>query len=117
MKSLHLSFALLLCAGTPARGESIKLATYNIEHFSENFMGHRVATSQPALANDPNVKQLLDKVKYENDEDNWEVAQVILDQRFSPDVLVLQEGCQQKDLEFFNKRWLNHAYATLITFP
>jgi endonuclease/exonuclease/phosphatase family metal-dependent hydrolase len=115
-------YAVVLCctaaAAVPvARGESITIATYNVEHFNENFMAHRVASSQPALAQDPQFKQLLDKVKYENDEDNWEVAQVILDPRFNPDVLVLQEGCGQKDLEFFNKRWLNEAYATLITFP
>ena len=112
-----LTVVLHALAAMVVRAETITLGTYNVEHFSENFMGHRVATSQPALANDANVKQLLDKVKYENDEDNWEVAQVILDPRFNPDVLVIQEGCGQKDLEFFNKRWLNEAYATLITFP
>ena len=117
MKSILNGIFLLLCTSAPAGAETITLGTYNVEHFNENFLGHRVATSQPALAKEPVVKSLLDKVKYENDEDNWEVAQVILDPRFNPDVLVVQEGCDQKDLEFFNKRWLNDAYATLITFP
>src|SRR6186997_217399 len=117
MKSIFNGIFVLLCACAFAGAETITLGTYNVEHFNEHFLGHRIATSQPALANDPVVKALLDKVKTENDEDNWEVAQVILDPRFSPDVLVIQEGCQQKDLEFFNKRWLNEAYATLITFP
>jgi endonuclease/exonuclease/phosphatase family metal-dependent hydrolase len=117
MRSIFNGILVVLCTCAAARAEPITLGTYNVEHFNENFLAHRVATSQPALANDPVVKALLDKVKYENDEDNWEVAQVILDPRFSPDVLVLQEGCSQKDLEFFNKRWLNEAYATLVTFP
>jgi endonuclease/exonuclease/phosphatase family metal-dependent hydrolase len=117
MKSTFNGVFLFLCTCAFAAAETITLGTYNIEHFNENFLGHRVVTSQPALVNDPVVKELLDKVKTENDEDNWEVAQVILDPRFSPDVLVVQEGCNQKDLAFFNKRWLNDAYATLITFP
>ena len=117
MKSIFNGIFVLVCTCTFAGAETITLGTYNVEHFNENFLGHRIATSQPALANDPVVKELLDKVKTENDEDNWEVAQVILDPKFNPDVLVIQEGCQQKDLEFFNKRWLNEAYTTLITFP
>jgi endonuclease/exonuclease/phosphatase family metal-dependent hydrolase len=30
---------------------------------------------------------------------------------------VVQEGCGQSDLSFFNKRWLNNAYATVVQFP
>jgi endonuclease/exonuclease/phosphatase family metal-dependent hydrolase len=108
---------LALCLAARALAETITVATYNVEHFHENFLGHRMATSKPALPDNLQVKQVLEKLKNENDEDNWEVAQVILDPRFSPDVLVIQEGCRQEDLEFFNKRWLNGAYETLVTFP
>jgi endonuclease/exonuclease/phosphatase family metal-dependent hydrolase len=108
---------LTLLLSTFAYAESITIATYNIEHFNDNFLAHRMATTQPALPEDERVKELLDEVKRQNDENNWEIAQVILDPRFSPDVLVTQEGCRQEDLEFFNERWLNKAYATLLTFP
>jgi endonuclease/exonuclease/phosphatase family metal-dependent hydrolase len=117
MNSLRILPALTLLLSTFAYAESITIATYNIEHFNDNFLAHRMATTQPALPEDERVKELLDEVKRQNDENNWEIAQVILDPRFSPDVLVTQEGCRQEDLEFFNERWLNKAYATLLTFP
>jgi endonuclease/exonuclease/phosphatase family metal-dependent hydrolase len=64
-----------------------------------------------------NLKELIEEVKHQNDEDNWEVAEVITDTRFSPDVLVIEEGCSQENLEYFNERWLRKAYATVMTFP
>ncbi len=116
MKSALFSVASLLCLVDATPAEVITLGTYNIEHFRENFVAHRLSTTQPALPADPRVKELLDLAKKHNDENNWEVAQIILDPKFSPDVLVIQEGCRQDDLEFFNKRWLNSSYETLITF-
>src|SRR3954447_23188930 len=88
-----------------ARGETITLATYNVEHFHDHFLAHHAAT-QPAFKgnNDPEVKEVLESLRRANDEDNWEVSQVILDPAFSPDVLVIEEGCEQEDLDFFNKR-------------
>jgi endonuclease/exonuclease/phosphatase family metal-dependent hydrolase len=32
-------------------------------------------------------------------------------------VLVIQEGCGQSDLEYFNKTWLKNAYETVIVLP
>src|SRR4051812_48679596 len=55
---------------------------------------------------DVDLKELIDEVKHQNDEDNWEVAEVITDTRFNPDVLVIEEGCSQENLEYFNERWL-----------
>jgi hypothetical protein len=101
-----------------ARGEDITIATYNIENFREHFLAHKLSTSRPNwLADTPEAKELLDAERKHNDEENWEVSQVILDPNFSPDILVVQEGCGQKDLEFFGHRWLNDAYETLIVFP
>jgi endonuclease/exonuclease/phosphatase family metal-dependent hydrolase len=108
---------LLLAAPLPA--EDITVATYNIENFRQHFLAHRLATSRPSWMprGNPEVTQLLDELRYANEEDNWEVAQVILDPKFSPDVLVIQEGCNQSDLEYFNKTWLKNAYGTAMVFP
>ncbi|HWP39304.1 MAG TPA: hypothetical protein VNL70_00160, partial [Tepidisphaeraceae bacterium] len=109
---------LFIAARSVARAEQITLATYNIENFREHFLGHKLSTSRPSwlASDDPQARELIDALRYQNDEENWEIAQVILDPQFNPDVLVIQEGCEQKDLEYFNKRWLNNAYETLIVF-
>ena len=62
------------------------------------------------------LKELLTSERDGDDEDNWELAQVITHADFNPDVLVIQEGCTQDNLNYFNKRWLNNAYATAVVF-
>jgi endonuclease/exonuclease/phosphatase family metal-dependent hydrolase len=106
---------VLLVVSSIARAEEFTVATYNVEVFDHHFMAHKAST-QP-IAKDPAAKDILDELRKKNDEDNWETAQVILDPKFSPDILVIEEGCDESDLLFFNKRWLNEAYATVITFP
>lgn len=98
-----------------ARAEEIKIATYNVEWWSDSFAAH-AATTQP-INRDPAGKELVRILRRENDEDNWEVAQVILDPKFNPDILVIEEGPDQSDLRFFNRRWLNEAYETVQTLP
>ena len=118
MRSITLASVLLtvlIAAATPARAEEIKIATYNVEVWNDSFAAH-AATSQP-IAKDPTGAELLRILRRENDEDNWEVAQVILDPKFSPDVLVIEEGPDQSDLRFFNKRWMNEAYDWVQTLP
>lgn len=111
-----LLIVLVLAAGAGA--ETVTLATYNVEHFEGHFRAHRLSKELPdARKTDPLVKDLLEEERRQNDEDNWEVAQVITDRRFRPDVLVIQEGCSQSNLEYFNKRWLQGAYATALVFP
>jgi hypothetical protein len=105
-----------------ARGETITVATYNIENFDEHFLARRVAEAKPGnKITDPAIRELvadmLTELRNANDEDNWESAQVILDPKFSPDVLVIEEGCLQADLEEFNKKWLKGAYETVVVFP
>jgi endonuclease/exonuclease/phosphatase family metal-dependent hydrolase len=63
------------------------------------------------------MSELIAEEQVQNNEDNWEVSQVILDKSFDPDVLVVEEGCNQSDLSYFNKRWLNGAYETVVQFP
>ena len=96
-------------------GEELTLGTYNVEYFDAHFLAHRFAKAP--IADDPVGKQLLADLRKKNDEDNWETARVILDPKFNPDILVIQEGCEQADLEYFNRRWLSNRYATAIQFP
>ncbi|HEV2292820.1 MAG TPA: hypothetical protein VGR35_03140 [Tepidisphaeraceae bacterium] len=102
-----------------APAEEIKIATYNIEQWATNFEGHRMqlATRKANESVSEQMNQIIISERQQNDEDNWEIAQVILDQSFNPDVLVVQEGPSQSDLSFFNKRWLNNAYGTVVQFP
>ncbi len=99
----------------PAVPETIRVATWNIENWNDHFEANRLrSTTAPALEEDV---ELREGERYQNDEDNWEISQVILDPAFSPDILVFQEGCSQDDLDYFNERWLQDAYETAIIFP
>ena len=100
---------------TLAAASEITLATYNIEYFDRHFLAHHLSTN-PVVQSGPG-KELFDELRKKNDEDNWETAQVILDSRFNPDILVIEEGCDQSDLSYFNHRWLNDAYETAVQFP
>ncbi len=111
----RLTIAVLLSVITVARAEEIKIATYNVELWDESFSAH-AASTQP-IAKDPAGAELLRTLRRENDEENWEVAQTILDKNFDPDILLIQEGPDQGDLRFFNRRWMNEAYETVQTLP
>jgi hypothetical protein len=119
MRSVTLLTIVLLvvaCASQrAARAEEIKVATYNVEVWSDSFKAHQAST-QP-VARDPAGAELLRILARENNEDNWEVAQMILDKNFDPDILVIQEGPDQSDLRYFNRRWMNEAYETAQTLP
>src|SRR5436190_23897586 len=120
MKRLPSYVAILLIvvfAATLARAETVTVATYNIRHFQGHFLAHDLAQKLPKPVIDPVVKELLDSERRHNDEDNWEVAEVLTDDRFNPDVLVIEEGCSQENLDYFNKRWLRGAYETATVFP
>ena len=116
MRRITCGIGLILILGAAASGETITLATYNIEHFQDNFRAHELSKKLPRDVSDPVLKELLASEREGDDEDNWEVAQVITHPEFNPDVLVIQEGCTQENLEYFNKRWLNNAYATAVVF-
>jgi endonuclease/exonuclease/phosphatase family metal-dependent hydrolase len=117
MSSIRYAVLLLLAATVPAGAENIRVATWNIENFHEHFLGHRL-TTRPVMENPPpEIAALIENERRQNNEDNWEVAQVILDEAFRPDVLVVQESCRQSDLEFFNRRWLNGYFETVVVFP
>lgn len=111
----NLSILALILCGTFACAEEITLATYNVEYFNNHFLAHEMTSA--TVAQDPAGKEMLTELRKKNDEDNWETAEVILDPKFNPDILVIEEGCNQKDLEYFNHRWLHDAYETVIQFP
>src|SRR5438128_958039 len=104
----HLAALLVLIGASTLRAEEITLATYNVELFDHHFMAHHAST-QP-IAKDPAAKEILEELRKKNDEDNWETAQVILDPKFSPDILVMEEACDEGDLKYFNHQWLHDAY-------
>ena len=109
--------AVLIAWCGAVRAETVIVATYNVEHFQEHFLAHDLAAKLPKEVADPALKELLAAERHNNDKANWEVAQVIADPAFSPDVLAIEEGPSQSNLDYFNKRWLDGAYETAITFP
>ncbi len=98
--------------------EEVTIVTYNIENFRQNFLGHRMqqrAATRPFT--EPEVAELIAELRAMNDEDNWEVSQVIRNAKVNPDILVIQECANQSDLEFFNTRWLGKMFETVRVFP
>ena len=110
-----MSIALLCCASL-SHAEMITVATYNIEHFESHFLGFKLGkmkeSKQPGA-----FQEAVDALKHANDKENFATARVITHKAFSPDVLVIEEGCTQSNLEYFNKRWLQNAYETAIQLP
>ena len=45
------------------------------------------------------------------------VAKVIQSPDFNPDIICIEECCNQKDLEYFNHHWLKDAYEKVIVLP
>jgi endonuclease/exonuclease/phosphatase family metal-dependent hydrolase len=122
-KPLHLALLLLVLTGCSSSSNSastrptITLATYNVEHFADHFRGHHMEQAATTRPVDAETKDLIAFIKRANTENQWEVANVITDPAFSPDILAIEEGPEQPDLDYFNKKWLNGMYATVIVFP
>lgn len=122
-RNFLVAIALVLTFATSALGESITVVSYNVQLFSQHFLHHRLTgrglrTALPdELRQHPQIKELLEDELVNNDRLNWLVSMVILDPKLSPDVIAFEECCSQSDLEYFNKRWLNDAYETVMVFP
>src|SRR5438874_415564 len=99
---------LAIVLSFPALAETITAATYNVELFHEHF----AATTQPIA--EPEVAR---RVRADADKDLWMISRVILDPKFNPDILVIEECCEQDELDRFNRDWLHGAYETVIVFP
>ena len=100
-------FCCCLATVQTAHGETITIGTYNIERFQERFRETK----------DIADKDLAGFVKAAEDKANWMAAETILNPKFNPDVLVIEECCDQEQLDAFNKKWLKGAYETVIVFP
>lgn len=97
-----------------ARGETITCATYNVEYFYKHFLPSQLATRPSNEKLDADTMRDLREMA---DKENWETAMVILDPQFSPDILCIEECCEQEQLEKFNHSWLKDAYKTVMVFP
>jgi endonuclease/exonuclease/phosphatase family metal-dependent hydrolase len=127
-RAVSVFFVLILCLAPSARSQpatapsatstpAIKIATYNVENWRRHFLAHdyeQKAATQPAYRLPEEIQTAL---RQANNENNWQVANVIADKNFDPDILVFQEGPEQADVEFFNRRWLNKKFETVIVFP
>ena len=109
-----LSLLLLQPATRPAP-ETVRVATWNVENWRDHFADERMkGTPKPT---DENLANLRFTERFQNAEDNWEIAQVILDPAFAPDVLLFQEGPSQEELDAFADEWLEGRYPTRVVFP
>jgi hypothetical protein len=100
--------ATMLSLASFSRGEEIKVGTYNVEVFHQRF----ASTTRPTGDRD-----LTTRLRNSADKDNWMTSTVILDPKFNPDVLCIEECCELDELEKFNKQWLKGAYETVVVFP
>jgi len=112
--SFLLAVALIFIARAGA--ETITVTTYNVEHFSGHFEAQHLTTRKVAKESD-DAKEMVDIIRGLNDKQNWATAETILDPKVNPDIIVMQECCNQKDLDYFNKRWLKGAFENVIVFP
>lgn len=94
----------------------IRIATWNIENWSDNFQAERDKKERPRPDNEWEDNAARQE-GYQNDEDNWEIAQTILDENFLPDVLVFQEGAADSEVQSFKDKWLEGKYQRHIVFP
>lgn len=116
MRKLFIAVCLLLTVGL-ARAEEIRIGTYNIEHWAERFDARELAEWARTLPASDRLNSVVRTERNQDDKDNWMIASVIQSPEFNPDILLIQEGCNQANLEAFNKKWLKGAYETLIVLP
>jgi hypothetical protein len=85
--------------------EAVRIGTWNIEHFMKMFDQDRMPERSR------NTVEL-----YADEEDQYEVAVTIRSESFEPDILVIQECCDQEMLEHFCKKWFPGKYAFIKVF-
>jgi len=109
------AFVMLLVAATccraqqpadpPADDRPIRIVTWNIERMDAMFDQVR----QP--------DRTRDRYELWDDEEDKLEVQLVLDMKtVDPDILVIQESCDQEMLERFNEKWLEGRYAYVKAF-
>lgn len=101
--------ATSLCA------QEITVATWNIENFREHFEGHALNQKFSRDDRSPELDEAIRLISFQNTEEQWEIASVILEMK--PDVLMMQEAAAEDDLRYFNRKWLEGVYDTVVVFP
>ncbi|HQY88152.1 MAG TPA: hypothetical protein PK402_05810 [Tepidisphaeraceae bacterium] len=99
-------------------GEQVRIVSYNIENWRENFQAaklKKMAATQPSWPQE--FLDLIQRELKEDDIENWEVARTVLHPEVNADILLIQEGCNQTDLNQFNLRFLQSSYDYVHTFP
>ncbi|MFT3785192.1 MAG: hypothetical protein QM770_03380 [Tepidisphaeraceae bacterium] len=126
MKLASMTAALVLAAcsavfsqTSPAAGtQTVRVMTYNTENWSEVFYARKL---QKELKNHPDwpaeMKELITISSKAADSENWARARVILDDAAKPDILIMQEGCEQEDLNYVNTQYLKGYFDTVHVFP
>ncbi len=110
---------LILCSwfASQAKAEEVRIATYNIENWQYRFDADKLekrAATQPSWPQE--FLDLIAREKRENFKDNWGAQLVLEDPAVNADVLVIQEGPELADLEYFNRTFLNKMYETIHVF-
>jgi hypothetical protein len=117
MKTRFTLIAILLLVSLRLAGaEEIRIATYNIENWRLRFDTRQLTAWAKTQPESEELNQLIRSERNQDDEDNWEIAETIKAPAVNADILVFQEGCNQEDLEYFNKRWLGGMYKTVKVF-
>lgn len=116
-KLFCLTICSMLAFVSLAHGEEIRIGTYNVQHWASKFDTRKLAEWAKTQPRSDELNEMVRTERNQDDKDNWMVATTILSPEFNPDIMFFQEGCNQEDLEYFNKKWLKGAYETLLVFP
>lgn len=92
-------------AETAADKEQVRVGTWNVEHFMKMFDQDRMPERSRNMTE-----------YYADDEDQYEVAAVLKAESFNPDIVVIQECCDQEMLEHFCKKWFPDRFAFIKVF-
>lgn len=87
------------------QGEKVRIATWNVEHFMKMF-------DQLQLPE----RSRNQTEQFRDEEDLFEVSQVLKLGELNADILCIQEGPRQDMLELFNRRWMDGEYEFVRQF-
>jgi endonuclease/exonuclease/phosphatase family metal-dependent hydrolase len=110
--------SLLLGGHALADAEKVRISSFNVENWRQNFLAfnlQRRAQDNPAWPVE--FVDMLGRERREDDEENWEVALTILHPDHNPDIILFQEGPDERDLTYFNREFLGNAYTFARVFP